>query len=591
MRSISMTSYSFIGELIAILWSKNWKKKLFFALTILLTVLVIIGNIAIPLLLQQCVALLSLPNQMTTYIVPLMLILYGICWTSSNLLSQLREIIVFKISEECLSILNLRIFTHLHSLDMSFHYERQTGNVMSLMSRTQSVFVFILWGFLYIGPTLIEIIIAAGIIFYWYGPLYSILLLLILASYGMFTFFAHKFVIKAEEAAQEQESLSATYMVDSLLNAETVKYFNNRQHELNRFKSLATERQNALVKEHNQRQLIFIGQSIIAGCGLTLFSWISGTSVVSNNLQISDFVLINSYFLQFILPLVSFGFYARSFKKNINVLRELIKLLEIKPQIVDSANSVAFLDKEIGIEFHNVSFCYDNKLILDSVSFIIPKGKTVAIVGTTGAGKSTIARLLYRLYDTWAGHIFINGTEIKQFQQETLQKVMGVVPQDTILFNNSIYYNIAYGKLDASEQEVKYAAQQAGLEIFIRALPSGYQTIVGERGLKLSGGEKQRIAIARVILKNPLLYIFDEATASLDTVTEKQIQDNLEKIGFGSTKIIIAHRLSTVLQADEIILLHEGKIAERGTHQSLLQKNGHYHSLWNQKANETAVSE
>lgn len=577
-----MTAYFFIFDLIANLWTKNWKKKLSLVMVIIFTLLTIAINLVIPLTLKHCITLLSDQSSASSYVVTVILILYGACWTSSHIIAQLREILIFKLSEECVSLLNLRVFKHLHSLDMQFHYERKTGQVINDISRAQSVLVFILWGFLFIAPTFVEIVIAAGIIFYLYGILYSAALCLILTGYVLFTFFAHKMVTSAELAAQEKEALSASYLADSLLNAETIKYFNAQTHEFQRFETLLNERQNTLVKENNLRQLIFMGQSIIAGCGLTLFTWLSGTAIIAHTLQISDFVLINGYFLQFILPLVSFGFYARSFKKNLSILQELMKLLAIKPAIVDHTSAYAFTDPEINIEFRDVSLWYDNKCILNSISFTIPKGKTIAIVGATGAGKSTITRLLYRLYDASSGSIFINGTDIRLFRQESLQRAIGVVPQDTILFNNTIYYNIAYGKLNATAQDVELAAQQAGLRHFIDSLPDGYQTMVGERGLKLSGGEKQRVAIARVVLKNPLLYIFDEATASLDTITEKQIQKNLETIAPGATKLIIAHRLSTITHADEIIVLDKGKIVEHGTHVTLLNQKSHYHSLWNQ---------
>lgn len=577
-----MSTYFFIFDLIASLWAQSWKKKLSLVLVLVFTILVIVTNLAIPMLLKQCIALLSDQTVFNSYVIPIMLITYGACWTVSQIITQLREILIFKLSEECVSLLNLRIFSHLHSLDMSFHYERKTGQVMNNISRAQSVFTFILWGFLFIAPTFVEIIIAAGIIFYLYGLFYSAVLFLILAGYILFTFFAHKIVMAAEQAAQEKESISASYLVDSLLNAETIKYFNAQKHERDHFESLLHERQNTLVTENNMRQLVFMGQSLIAGCGLTLFTWLSGKAIVAHTLRLDDFVLINGYFLQFIMPLVSFGFYARSFKKNMSILQELIKLLEIKPRIVNAPLAQPFTDTRMSIEFHNVSFCHDTKPILDSVSFAIPQGTTVAIVGSTGAGKSTITRLIYRLYEASSGTISVNGTDIRSFQQESLQQAIGVVPQDTILFNNTIYYNIAYGKFNATAQEIEQAAQQAGLHHFIHSLPEGYQTIVGERGLKLSGGEKQRIAIARVLLKNPLLYIFDEATASLDTITEKQIQKNLETIALGATKLIIAHRLSTITHADQIIVLENGKIVEQGTHATLLNQKSYYHSLWNQ---------
>lgn len=577
-----MNAYIFIFELIKQLWASHYRKKLFLILALVLTALVIAANLAIPLLLKDCIALLSDQSTTGSGMALIMLLVYGTCWTSSHLLSQIREVLVFKISEECLTILNLRIFYHLHSLDMKFHYERKTGHITNIISRAQSVFIFILWGFLYIAPTIIEIIIAAGIIFYFYGLLYSVLLLGTLIAYVIFSYFTHKILEPVEKRAQKKEADSASYIVDSLLNAETIKYFNAKAYEYRAFNTLLVDRQDALESEHNYRQLILMGQSFIAGCGLTLFAWLSGKAILAQTLQVSDFVLINGYFLQFILPLISFGFYARSFKKNITILQELIAILAIKPSIIDTPCAKPFTDNQIEIEFQNVSFWHENKLILDAISFAIPAGKTVAIVGATGAGKSTISRLVYRLYDATSGIILINGKDIKLFQQESVQQMIGVVPQDTVLFNNAIYSNIAYGKPNATTQEVKLAAQQAGLHHFIESLPDGYQTVVGERGLKLSGGEKQRVAIARVLLKNPLLYIFDEATASLDTITEKKIQKNLETIAFSTTKLIIAHRLSTITHADEIIVLDNGKIVEQGTHQTLLNKKSHYHSLWNQ---------
>lgn len=577
-----MATYFFILSLIASLWAAGWKKKLFIISTLILTVLVILGNVITPLLLKHCISLLSEPASAPFSLIALLLLVYGSSWTISHIMAQLREIIVFNASEECLALLNLKMFDHLHSLSMRFHNERQTGQVINITDRAQSAFTFIMWGFLYIFPTLIEIVVAAGIIFYFYGLIYSALLVLIFAAYAAVTICGDAFMSGSEKKVHEKEADAASYMADSLLNAETVKYFNNQIYEHNHYAQILAQRRTALIKEHTYRQWILIGQSIIAGCGLTLFAVLSGKGILAQTLNISDFVLINGYFLQFIMPLISFGFYARSFNKNISTFKEYLKLLEIEPDIIDTPNALPLIASKIMIEFKDVSFKYNEKTILDSVSFAIPEGKTVAIVGATGAGKSTISRLLYRLYDATEGAIFVNGLDIKTLQQASVQKAIGIVPQDTILFNNTIYYNIAYGNLSASSQEVQNAVKLAGLDHFIDSLPDGYQTLVGERGLKLSGGEKQRIAIARVLLKNPHLYIFDEATSSLDMITEKQIQQNLQTISFGATKLIIAHRLSTVTHADQILVLDQGKIVERGSHQTLLNRKSHYHSLWSQ---------
>ncbi|GMU19257.1 MAG: ABC transporter ATP-binding protein [Candidatus Babeliales bacterium] len=577
-----MSTYFFIFQLLHTLWAKDWHKKLSFIVVLLLTALAIAGNVLTPVLLKYTITLLSDQKHPSLFMIPVLLLSYGGLWTINQLISQARDIILFKTSEDLVCQLSLDIFAHLHTLSLRFHYERRSGQIINNLSRAQSAFAYILWGLLYIIPLVIEISIAACLIFYWYGLFYCLLLLVIVLGCISFNLIMGARISESENNAHAKEADAASYITDSLLNAETVKYFGNQTHEHTEYKKILEARKSTLILENNQRQYIFMGHGIIAGLGLMILSWYAGQSISQGTLSVSDFILMNGYFLQFVAPLISFSFYIKSLKKQISTLQELLKILDLKPEIIDAPHALAFTDSAISIEFKDVSFSYADNLILDSVSFTIPQGKTVAIVGATGAGKSTISRLLYRFYDATTGTILINGHDIKNYSQASLQNAIGIVSQDTLLFNNTIYYNIAYGKLDASQTDVEYAANLAGLSHFIGALPDGYQTTVGERGLKLSGGEKQRIAIARVLLKNPLLYIFDEATASLDTITEKQIQKNFEAIAHGATKLIIAHRLSTVTHADEILVLDKGKIVERGTHATLLNQKSYYHSLWNQ---------
>jgi ATP-binding cassette, subfamily B, heavy metal transporter len=578
-------AYIFTIKLLSSLWITGWTIRMNIIGSVILTLLMIVSNAATPLVLKHTVTLLSRSNYQTFSSIPLLLLVYGFLWTLSQSIAQVRDIIFFRIMERCVYILSLRIFDHLQSLSMRFHLDRRTGEIAHIISRSQVAFSSIMWGLLFIVPMILEIALATVVLFHFYGLLYSMLLLLILISYVLFSLFANTATSKIEDISNEKEGRAASYIVDSLLNAETVKYFNNQQYEQQQCTSALREREKALIAEHNQRQFVLLGQGIIAGLGLSLLTWLSGKAVMSGSMQVSDFVLINGYLLQFIFPLIAFSFYVRTLQKNINIIQEISKLFLIKPEITDAPHALTFKASSTEIAFSTVSFSYDERRpILQSISFRIPAGKTLAIVGSTGAGKSTISRLLFRLYDVTSGSISINGHDIRSVTQQSLQEAIGVVSQDTVLFNNTIYYNIAYGQPNASFEEIEQAVKLAHLKDFIHSLPEGYQTMVGERGLKLSGGEKQRIAIARVILKKPLIYVFDEATSSLDTATEKEIQYNLEAVAKGATTLIIAHRLSTVIHADEIIVLDHGKIVEQGAHQVLLEQNTFYSYLWHKQA-------
>lgn len=392
----------------------------------------------------------------------------------------------------------------------------------------------------------------------------------------------------AQRIANEKNLQAGARVVDSLLNFETVKYFCNQKFEYEQTDRILKERENAATNYHITTELIHLGQGLVLGVGLITLTWMTGNNVIKGNMNVSDFILVNGYLLQFVTPLSWFGYILRKIRKGLTDMEAVFNILQLKPEITDAPHALDLVIENATISFDHVSFGYDSRRpILKDVSFVVPAGQTVAIVGSTGSGKSTIARLLFRFYDVSEGSILINGHDIRSITQESLQKIMGIVPQDTVLFNNTLYYNIAYGNPNCPPEDVEKAVQLAHLDSFIKRLPDGLNSMVGERGLKLSGGEKQRVAIARVLLHNPKIYIFDEATSALDTHTEQEIQKNLEEISSDSTTLIIAHRLSTVTYADTIIVLEHGSIAEQGSHKELLKKNGLYAKLWEKQAQES----
>lgn len=539
-------------------------------------------NISIPLVLKKIVSSISDNNAVIQEQVFLLLLAYGFLWTFSRITSSLREIITFRTAELSVRLLCLRVFDHLHSLSLNFHLGRQAGAITTAIDRAQRAFPIVFWGFIFfIIPTTIEILIAISILWHLYDASYGITLLGILVAYLIFSTIASRWTINAQEASNQKCLKASAYVVDSLINFETVKYLGGYFYEHNRCNEILKEREDAQTKKNILLEIVCIGQGLIVGIGLTILVWITGKSVYLKTLEASDFVLINGYLIQFFTPLSFFGFILRDMRKGFSDMKNVLDILRLTPEISDSPNAINLESEEVDICFHNVTFGYEQRrAVLKGISFKVSFGKRVAIVGPTGSGKSTIARLLFRLYDVTGGQIFVNGTDIREIKLDSLQKLIGVVPQDIVLFNDTISNNISYPYPDTPIEEIQRAAKISGLHEFVVKLPEGYNTIVGERGLKLSGGEKQRMSIARVLLKNPAIYIFDEATSSLDVQTEQTIQKNIEKISHYSTSLIIAHRLSTIVNADEIIVLNNGLIEERGTHRSLLEKGGLYSRLW-----------
>lgn len=574
-----------IAYLLPYLWIKNWKLRLRVFASAFFIIITMLVNVTVPLILKKIISLFALQIAPVHYVQTLLLT-YGFLWLVGQITSQLREIVLFRVMEHGIHLLSLDIFSHFHTLSLRFHLNRRTGAITSAIEKAQDSFPDIFWGiFLSLGPTILEVLIAITILWTLYGSTYGLILFAILVCYTMFSIIGTEWSALAQRINNEKHFNAQARIVDSLLNFETVKYFCNQKFEVLETDKLLQEAEDAATKKHITSESVHLGQGVVIGLGLILLTWITGNNVLQGTMNVGDFILINSYLLQFVQPLSWFGYFLRKIRKGLTDMENIFSLLDIKPEINDIAGACMLRSDYAEIEFDHVSFGYEpNRLILNDVSFKVPRGTSVAMVGPSGSGKSTIARLLFRFYDVTSGVILVNSHDIRLVTQESLQKLIGIVPQDTVLFNNTLYYNIAYGRPDATPEEVEEAARLAHLDLLIEQLPEGLESMVGERGLKLSGGEKQRVAIARVLLKRPLMYLFDEATSALDTRTEREIQKNLEEISSGSTTLIIAHRLSTVTHADNIIVLEQGEIVEQGSHQVLLQKDGLYARLWKKQA-------
>ena len=517
--------------------------------------------------------------------VPLALIVsYGFVRISSIVFGELRNAIFSKVTQRAISQLTLNTFKHLHSLSLQFHLGRQTGALSKFIDRGSKGINFLLTYVLFnVIPTIIEIFFVAGILAIIYGLKYALVTLVTIGIYVAITFIITQWRLKFRRQMNDADNAVSTKLVDSLLNFETVKYFNNEEHEFNRLNESLTKYESASITNQYTLSYLNIAQTVVIMAGIIIMLMMSAYDIKAGAISIGGFVVINAYMLQLYQPLNFFGTVYREIRQSLIDMENLFTLLKEKPNINDSDQSIK-LSEDASIEFRDVSFDYDPKrTIIKNISFNVPNGKKVALVGPTGAGKSTISRLLFRFYDPKEGDIFINNQNIKDISQQSLRKLIGVVPQDTVLFNDTIFYNISYGDPTASSDQVYEAAKSADIHEFVTGLPDGYETLVGERGLKLSGGEKQRVAIARAILKNPAIYFFDEATSALDSSTEKEIQKNLQKISQNKTTLVIAHRLSTAADADEILVLQEGKIIERGNHENLLQIKGKYAEMWDKQ--------
>lgn len=550
-------------------------------------------RIVIPLFFKQIINVLSFPtDSKMPALVAMILLIYGIGWFIDYTIVQLRNLLVSNFLERSVRTLSQSIVRHLISLSLRFHVDKQTGAITSYIQRLQSGFDHVFWGiFSFLLPTFIEMSLAVSLVHWLYGSVYSIVLFMTMLGYVTLNLFGMKRLRKAQEVYNQKSVYTNARVVDSLLNFETVKYFNNEEYEYNQIYHAFEQQERAGLQRSKTGFNLQLAQAIFLALGFIFLTWMSGRAAFLGQIKLGDFVLINGYLMQFILPLGHLGYVITQIQKGLQNILDAMNILSVEPEVRDVTRPIEQKIETAHIVFENVDFGYSpDRCILKDISFAIPAGKKIAIVGHTGSGKSTIGRLLFRFYDVSSGRITINGHDIRLVSQSSLHQSIGVVPQDTVLFNESLRYNIAYGNPEASQKEIEEAAALANLQYFIDSLPDGYDTIVGERGLKLSGGEKQRVAIARVILKKPAIYIFDEATSSLDTLTEKEIQQNLNKVSVEATTLIIAHRLSTVIQADEIIVLDQGKIVESGNHEQLLLKEGLYSTLWKEQQNSSIMN-
>ena len=547
-------------------------------------VLAKIASVTTPLVLGASVnSLTELSSGINLFmLVPIALIVgYGIARIITFTFVEVRDALFSKVSQHSIRQISLNMFKHLHNLSLQFHLNRQTGALAKFIDRGTKGIDFLLRYVLFnIIPTFFEIFLVSGILFYLYGPWYAVITLTTIGFYSYLTFQITEWRNEFRKKMNQADNDVSTKMIDSLLNFETVKYFNNEKFEFDRLDKSLEEYELAANQSRHSLSLLNIAQTFIIMTGITIMLVMSAYGIKNGDIDVGGFVVINAYMLQLYQPLNWLGSVYREIRQALTDMENMFSLLQISPTTQDVFESIPQSDIA-EIKFDNVSFDYDiRRTIIKNISFVVPNGKKVAIVGPTGAGKSTISRLLFKFYDPKAGGIYINNININKISQESLREIIGVVPQDTVLFNDTIYYNIAYGNTGATKEEVISAAKNADIHNFISILPDGYETIVGERGLKLSGGEKQRVAIARTILKNPKIFFFDEATSALDTSTEKEIQKNLENVSKNKTTLIIAHRLSTAANADNIIVLDEGAIIEQGTHDNLLLQKGKYFEMW-----------
>jgi ATP-binding cassette subfamily B protein len=564
-------------------------------IAMVLLVLAKLANVVVPIFYKRAVDALT-PGQAVTALVavPVMLVVaYGVARALTLAFGELRDLVFARVAQRAIRQVALRTFRHLHALSLRFHLERQTGGLSRSIERGTAGIEFLLTFSLFnIVPTIVEMALVTAILWGLYDWTFAAVILGTIAVYIAFTLTITEWRTKYVRQMNDTDNEANTKAIDSLLNFETVKYFGNEDHEAERFDRSRQRYERAAVRSKATLSTLNIGQGVVIAIGLVLVMIMAGQGVVAGRMTVGDFVLVNTYLVQLYMPLNFLGFVYREIRSSLVNMEQMFALLTINAEVADKPGAKPLVVTQGVVEFNHVDFRYEaNRAILHDVSFKVPAGHTVAIVGPSGAGKSTISRILFRFYDVASGQVTIDGQDIRDITQKSLRSAIGIVPQDTVLFNDTIYYNIAYGRPSATTEEIEQAAKLAQIHDFIVTLPDGYKTMVGERGLKLSGGEKQRVAIARTILKNPPILLFDEATSALDTQTEREIQKSLKEVSRSRTTLVIAHRLSTVVDAEEIIVLQAGRIVERGNHQQLLALGGLYAAMWQRQQEAQHVEE
>jgi ABC-type transport system involved in Fe-S cluster assembly fused permease/ATPase subunit len=583
-----------IRELLPYLWPKGepgLRARVVLSLAFLIAAKV--ATVYVPILYKRAVDILAPEAAGVAIVVPVALIVgYGVVRVASAAFSELRDALFAKVGQRAIRRVALETFGHLHRLSLRFHLDRRTGGVARVIERGTGGIEFLLSFMLFsILPTLIEIALVCGILWSLYSGTFAAVAFITIAVYIAFTIATTEWRTKFVRIMNETDTEASARVVDALLNYETVKYFGNEAYEAERFDRALQDYERAAVKTKTSLSFLNIGQGLIIAVGLTVIMLMAARGAAAGRLTVGDFVLVNTYLIQLYQPLNFLGFVYRQIKQSLVDMESMFVLLQEDVEVEDAPDARPLEIRQGEVTFEDVEFGYDReRAILEKVTFTVPPGRRVAIVGPSGAGKSTISRLLFRYYDVDSGAIEIDGQDIRRVTQASLRAAIGIVPQDTVLFNDTIYHNIAYGRPEATPAEVERAARLARLHDFIVELPEGYETKVGERGLKLSGGEKQRVAIARTLLKDPPILMLDEATSALDTRTEKEIQASLDEVARGRTTLVIAHRLSTVVDTDEIVVLEAGRIVERGRHADLLARRGVYAEMW-RRQQEAAPSE
>ena len=581
-----------IKTLLPYLWA--YKGRVAIALICLVTAKM--SLVAVPIVLKRLIDSLTPGAANASLVLPVgILITYGVLRLSTSFFNELREFVFARVTQRAVRTIALKVFRHIHGLSLRFHLNRQTGGMTRDIERgTRAVSSLVSFALFSIFPTLLEISMVLGYLVLHYDIWFSAITFCALALYIIFTISVTEWRTHFRRTMNELDSKANTKAIDSIINYETVKYFSNEEMEAERYDQGLRNFEIAAVKSQTSLSLLNIGQSSIIAIAVSLILWRATVGVIAGQMTLGDLVLVNSFMLQLYVPLNFLGVLYREIKQSLADMEKLFALLEEHREIADADHASALqLVNHAGpeIRFNQVDFSYEsNRQILHNVSFVMAAGGTTAVVGSSGSGKSTLARLLFRFYDTQTGSITIAGQEIKDITQTSLRASIGIVPQDTVLFNDTIAYNIAYGRNGASHDEIIAAARAAYIHDFIQGLPDGYATMVGERGLKLSGGEKQRVAIARTVLKNPAILIFDEATSALDSKSEQAIQQQLKEIAKGRTSLVIAHRLSTIIDAAQILVMDHGRIVESGTHSGLLEQNGVYAQMWARQQSQTEIA-